>query len=169
MSRNRRIAKRRIGEILVAEKLLTEGDVVKAHAEQKRLKDYLVPTLVHLGWLTEAQIVRAFISQLNQPYINLDNYTINDTVLNMFPLRMLQEYQFVPIDTFSGILLVATASLISPDQISELEMISRMKVMCYVTTLTSFRKVLAEKFTVTDGQADQLSNLGAMLLMDSAD
>ena len=169
MSRNRRIVKRRIGEILVAEKLLAEADVVKANAEQKRLKDYLVPTLVHLGWLTEAQIAKAFITQLSLPYLNLDNYEINGDVLNIFPLRMLQEYQFVPIDTVSGILLIATASLISPDQLSELEMISRMKVMCYVTTLTSFRNVLTAKFKQTDGQADQLSNLGAMLLMDSTD
>lgn len=169
MSRNRRTTKRRIGEILVAEKMLTEGDVVKAHAEQKRLKDYLVPTLVHLGMLTEEQIARAFMNQLNAPYLDLNYMTINDQVLNIFPLRMLQEYQFVPIDTFSGILLIASASLINPDQISELEMIARMKVMTYITSLSSFRKVLTEKFTQTDGQADQLSNLGAMLLMDSAD
>ncbi|MGH7144441.1 MAG: hypothetical protein ACREJ2_09995 [Planctomycetota bacterium] len=169
MSRSRRVTKRRIGEILVAEKLLTDVDVAKAHTEQRRLKDYLVPTLVHLGWLTEAQIARAFMSQLNAPYLNLDNVQINDQVLNIFPLRMLQEYQFVPIDTFSGILLIAAASLINPDQISELEMIARMKVMTYITSLSSFRKVLTEKFTQTDGQADQLSNLGAMLLMDSTD
>lgn len=167
MSRNRRTTKRRIGEILVAEKLLTDADVNRAHAEQKRLKDYLVPTLVHLGLLTEEQIARAFMSQLNAPFLDLGFVTINEQVLNIFPLRMLQEYQFVPIDTFSGILLIASASLINPDQVSELEMIARMKVMTYITSLSSFRKVLTEKFTQTDGQADQLSNLGAMLLADS--
>jgi MSHA biogenesis protein MshE len=77
--------KLRLGDVLVAQKLISREQLAFALDEQKRSGRKLGRVLVEHGLCTDDQIAEALARQLGAPYVNLKFYNLNNDVVRRLP------------------------------------------------------------------------------------
>ena len=109
MSYNPQFAK--LGEILVNEDIITEKELEKGLAEQKKKKGKLGNVLVASGIITEDQLVQAFSLQLGSKSIKEDELlkAPEDTV-KLLPEDFAKENNVITLKKTSNSIYVAMAS-----------------------------------------------------------
>jgi hypothetical protein len=158
------MTKRRLGELLVAEGLLTEEQLRQGLDEQRKSNMFLGEALVKLGFVSEEAIAQTIVQQFSLPFMSAQQYGITVDVLNIFPERMYYEYQFISADKIGKTLVIIGAGLMNHDVLDELERLSGCKVCQYVSTWKDIRAALERH--AKDLRKDQgaLTDLGTMLL-----
>lgn len=158
------MTKRRLGELLQAEGLLTEDQLKAALNEQRKNNLFLGEALVKLGFVSEEVIAQTIVQQFSLPFMLALNYTVVPEVLSIFPERMYYEYQFVAVDKIGKTLVIVGSGLMNHDVMDELERLSGCKVCQYVSTWKDIRATL-DKYAknLKKGQRE-LSDLGTLLL-----
>ena len=167
MARVTRMTKRRLGELLRAEGLLSEEQVKLGLAEQRKANLFLGEALVKLGFVTEDAIASTISQQFGLPFMAVDQYTISNEMLDLFPVSMLREYQFLPMDKVGKVLLIVGAGLMNHDVLDELERISGCRVCQYVGTLKDIFNHIETLYKNHKTQNTELSGLGNMLLTET--
>lgn len=89
----------RLGETLVAAGILTKEQVKAALEKQKTLGSRLGTILVQDNLISESQLVQALSHQADIRWIDITNIRVSDELLEIIPINLAQNYQFVPIDT----------------------------------------------------------------------
>jgi hypothetical protein len=158
------MTKRRLGELLQAEGLVTEEQVRAALDEQRKSNLFLGEALVKLGFISEEAIAHTIVQQFSLPFLSAMQYAIALDVLNIFPERMYYEYQFIAIDKIGKVLLIVGAGLMNHDVLDELERLSGCKVCQYVSTWKDIRSALEKHAKDLRKEQSELTSLGNMLL-----
>lgn len=98
--------RKRLGELLIDSGLITEAILKKALDIQKETGEKLGELLVTKGFATNEQIVEAIRKQLGIDYIDLDNVSIRQEIIDIIPEVMARKHELVPVDIINGRLLV---------------------------------------------------------------
>lgn len=77
--------KKRLGDLLVDEQLISEAQLGNALKEQRNLGLKLGATLIHLGYLSEEQILTFLSRQLNIPIVDLLKVKIDFNAVQLIP------------------------------------------------------------------------------------
>ncbi len=101
--------KKRIGEVLVDQGLITQEQVNAALEEQKRTKLLLGKCLVKMGAITEEKLIDSLSAQLDIQHVVLDNFSFNKKLLSTLPEEMVRKYKVIPLFEKNGVLTVAMA------------------------------------------------------------
>ena len=101
--------RQRLGEVLVARRLIREEQLQEALAEVAQSGDLLGRVLLRRGWLFEDELARALSEQLQIPYINIRSSGVDRSVARMVPAEVGLRYAAIPIGFVSGRLRVAFA------------------------------------------------------------
>ncbi|MGH7272861.1 MAG: type II secretion system protein GspE, partial [Nitrospiria bacterium] len=88
---------KRIGEILLEKKLVTQEELSRALTEQEQTGEFLGSTLMKMGCISEEQLLQSLSEQLNIPFVNLKDIAIDQAVIDRVPARIVQHYNVVPI------------------------------------------------------------------------
>src|SRR5579863_1519183 len=108
---------------LVSEGLVSEEDLKSATLRAKRDGLPLGTVLTESGLITQNEFSR-FIGEKNQPpWVDLKNYTIDRTVLDLIPEKIARRYNVIPLFKIEEVLTVAMSDpqdIIAIDQISAL-------------------------------------------------
>ncbi len=101
----------RIGELLVELGHLAEDDLTAAfNIQQERDKDLkLGEILIKYNFIDEKIFNRILSIQLGFPLIDINVSLVDKALFNRVPIKIIIEYQFVPIKTHDGAVLVAFA------------------------------------------------------------
>jgi len=75
--------KKRLGDMLVAAKAITEEQLLKALEEQKKSRDKLGAVLINMGILTETQIRDALHNQTGVEIVDLSAVKIPNEVISL--------------------------------------------------------------------------------------
>ncbi len=113
----------RLGEILVAQKLLTDEQLGLALTEQKRSGRKLGRVFVESGYVSEEQISGALARQLDIPYINLKFYNTNPDIVRLMPETQARRFRALVLEDRKGTLLVGMCDptdLFAYDEIARL-------------------------------------------------
>ena len=137
-----KLTKKRLGELLMEEGLVTEDQVNEALKQQAGTGELLGEVLTKLGYVTEADIVRTLAAQFGLPYLDVTKYQIPKEVQGVIPLSVLQEHQLVPFDKIGNILLIAVSGVINPQVYETLEQQTGCRIFLYVSTATQVQRVL---------------------------
>ena len=89
--------KPKVGEILVQAGVIDEMQLSSALGEQARWGRRLGLTLIKMGMVEEAHLVRALASQLDLPVASLAGKRISDDVIALVPLRVASEHGVIPL------------------------------------------------------------------------
>jgi hypothetical protein len=158
------MTKRRLGELLQAEGLVSEDQIRAALEEQRKSNLFLGEALVKLGFVSEEIIAQTIVQQFNLPFASALQFSVTPDVLNIFPERMYYEYQFLACDKIGRVLVIVGAGLMNHDVLDELERCSGCKVHQFVSTWKDIRSAL-EKFAKDfKKEQSELTSLGTMLL-----
>ena len=102
-----RLVKKKLGEILVEEGLLTNEQVQDALRLQHQSGLLFGETLVQQNLITEEKIVAVLVAQFGIPYIKPTQYQVAKDLLEIFDPAMMRRFQFVPMDSIGSVLVNA--------------------------------------------------------------
>lgn len=110
--------KKNLGEMLVAEKLITPEQLENALAMQREEGGKLSDILVKEG-LVNAETLAVMLSiQLNLPLIDLKRHTVQPKALKLIPEDMARKHSLIPLDIVNDALMVVMAD---PEDIRTIE------------------------------------------------
>lgn len=141
-----KLTKKRLGELLVNEGLLTEDQVKEALNEQKKTGELLGEVLVKLGYVTEMDIARTIATQFGLPYIDASRYFVSKDVLNVCTAEELMRYQMVPLDKIGSILIIAVSGLLNEEVFEELEKRTSCNIHLFVSTSSQVLQAIKTYF-----------------------
>src|SRR4051812_14343167 len=99
----------RLGDVLVGQKLVTADQLATALDQQKKSGRRLGRVLIDLGFVTEEQIAQALSRQLNQPYINLKQFSASPAVARRLPEGIARRFRAIVLEDRSATYLVGMA------------------------------------------------------------
>jgi len=91
------LEKPKIGEILLAARVIDEAQLKAALADQKRWGGRLGIGLIKLGFLSERDLVRGLASQLELPIADLEGKRIPSAVLELVPFEFAEQFTCLPL------------------------------------------------------------------------
>lgn len=77
--------RKRLGDLLVEENIVSEAQIEQALAAQKKTGRKLGGTLIQLGFLTEKQMLTFLSQQLDVPLIDLNRADIDAAAVHLLP------------------------------------------------------------------------------------
>ena len=96
-----------LGDMLIAEGLITPEQRDDALADQKRVGKRLGEVLVSRGLVTDETLARTLSKQLGIPYIDMDTARVDPAVVKMVPQRVARRHKVLPIEKYDGGVLIA--------------------------------------------------------------
>lgn len=101
--------RKRIGEVLIDQGLITEEQLKLGLEEQKRSGKRLGRCLVKLNFISEDKLIDALSAQLDVQHVVLDNFQFNRDLLKVLPEEMVRRYKAIPLFEQEGVITVAMA------------------------------------------------------------
>ena len=122
---------RRIGELLKAAGLITEGQLVEALQEQQRAGGRLGELLIQRCLVTELQVTQILSNQLSVAWVSLPRVEFSEELLVLVPVEIAEQYTLIPVHFRVGeqkqkILYVA---MDDPTDVAAMEHVSRITGM----------------------------------------
>ena len=137
-----RLTRKKLGELLVEQGLLTDQQVQDTLRLQHQLGLLFGETLVQQKLITEEKMVAVLVSQFGIPYLKPSAYKIPKDLLEIFEPSMMRRYQFVPVDTIGSVLVIAIAGLLSEDVFKEIETQTGCSLQVFLTKMGEIDIVL---------------------------
>jgi type IV pilus assembly protein PilB len=132
--------KKRLGQILVDEGVITEEVMKKALIMQKESGKKLGEVLVNMGFTTDEQIVNAVKEQLGIPLINLDNINVSQNIIDILPVSTAKKHEAIPIDIVNGSLLVVMSDPLNYFAIEDIKVATGYHVKTAIALRNSILK-----------------------------
>jgi hypothetical protein len=152
MVRITRMTKKRLGELLRDEGLVTDGQVEEALASQRKTGELLGEVLVRLGYVTEYDIAKTIVTQFGLPYLAVKQHFLADDIMRAFPERLMRQYQFIPLDRIGNVITIAVGGLLNFDVLGELEKISGAKIQVFVSTWSEIKAAMEDRVSTDKGK-----------------
>ena len=137
-----RVQRRRIGEILVDQGLVSKEDIEEALRIQRKTNETLGTILVDMGCVTDIDITKTIVMQYQFPYISLDNYQISEKLCELFPAEFLYHNKILPFDEVGDMLLCAVAEVPREETLAEIPRMTQRKAALYVSCLGEVNRYL---------------------------
>lgn len=171
----------RIGDLLIKNKLITEGQLEIALSEQHQSGKKLGQIAVSLGFVSEERLLRIISQQLNVTYIDLNQYRFEKNAVTLMSELHAKRLRAVPINFIDDKVLVAMedpTDLLATDEIKRLLVRPIEPVLVRERDLDRFFEVayrrtdeissLANELQIQLGETDGLElELGGMSVEES--
>jgi len=150
------VEKRRIGELLVWDGLVTQEQVNEALEVQKKQGGKIVGTLINLGYLDEDTFLEFLAQRSGVPNINIANYEIGNEIIKLVPADLARKHELLPIDKLGRLLTVAMVCPLDQATLEELSEITGLKIKPVLCSASDVREGIdsyyAKSKTVPDRQ-----------------
>ena len=128
-----------LGELLLAQHLITAEQLDAALIEQKKTGDFLGTVLLRLGYLNEAQLYPVLSKQLGVRYVKIDQLKINAPLLKKVPAKFACHYKFMPLELKGKTLTVGVADPLDMHVLDDIKLLLGYEV---IPVLSSEQDVL---------------------------
>src|SRR5437867_4002190 len=133
---------RRLGDLLVADGLLTQAQLQKALGEQKGSTEKLGSILIKLGFINEEQLIGFLSRQYGVPSITLSQLEIDPGVLRLVPAPIAKKYEIIPVRRMGNSLAVAMADPTNVFALDDIAFMTNLQVLPLVASQTAIRKAI---------------------------
>ncbi|MFH1231405.1 MAG: hypothetical protein V1709_07915 [Planctomycetota bacterium] len=137
-----KITRKRLGEILVNEGLITNDQIQEGLSEQQKSGGMLGENLIKLGYITEMDIAAALSTQFGLPYIDATHCTITKEIFDKIAIEFMSQYQFVILDKIGSVVTIAISSPIGEKVIEEIEKKTSCQVFAFVSTSSQIKQAI---------------------------
>lgn len=90
--------RKRLGELLLEENLITDAQLQTALARQKETGQRLGQVLVTMGYIDQRTVLRVLEAKLGIPVINISRRILDPEVVKLIPEQLAQKYKIIPIE-----------------------------------------------------------------------
>ena len=137
-----RKGKKRIGDILVEEGILTEEQLEEALKAAKAENKKIGEAITDLGFATEQDIVEALSSQLGFEYVNLSSVHIPDNVLSLINESVLRKHLMIPYAFVPNTINQVKVAMVDPMDMSAIDDFSIVTNLLVVPSVATTRDIL---------------------------
>src|SRR5215470_13941028 len=137
---------RRLGDLLVADGLLTAEQLKKALAEQKGSAEKLGSVLVRLNFVNEDQLIGFLSRQYGVPSITFGQLDIDPDVLRLVPSPIARKYEVVPVRRMGNSLALAMADPTNVFALDDISFMTNLQVLPLVASQTAIKKAIDRNY-----------------------
>src|ERR671930_2705010 len=146
---------RLLGEILVAEGLITAAAIERALARQRTTGELIGECLVAIGALSEDDVARALAVQQDLPYVWREELPSTVPVLKNISAKYLRQYRVCPISIEGGVLTVASADPLNAIVEDDLRQATGLTVKFVVSSVTGILETIDRNYDGANASALQ--------------
>jgi MSHA biogenesis protein MshE len=155
----------RLGDLLIAQKIISQAQLGLALENQKKSGRRLGRVLIEQGFASEEQICEAISRQLNIPYVNLKFYNFNDQVVRRLPEAQARRFRAVVLEDRPTSCLIGMAD---PTDLFAFDEITRLLKRDVEVAVVS-EGMLLQNIDRIYRHTDQISGLAKELERDLGD
>jgi type IV pilus assembly protein PilB len=149
----------RLGDRLVAEKLITTEQLQKALAEQKGSADKLGTILVRLQFITEDSLVSFLSKQYAIPAITVAQVDPDPDVLKLVPEQIAKKHGVLPIKRMGNTLTLAMADPTNVFALDDVGFMTGLQIHPVVASEAAIRKAFERLYDAGGSVTDMMSEL----------
>ena len=148
----------RIGELLVRESLLTTEQLREAREQAKNKGGRLGAQITKLGFLEETELSDFVAKQYGVPSIDLDEFEIDSSIINLIPEEVAIKHTVVPVNRAGSTLVIASADPSNILAIDDIKFLTGYDVEVVVAAEESIKRAVDRYYDQTSSIADVMSD-----------
>src|SRR5438093_3930476 len=165
---------RRLGDLLVADGLLTAEQLRKALVEQKGSPEKIGSVLIRLNYINDEQLIGFLSRQYGVPSITLAQLDIDSDVLKLVPAPIARKYEVIPVRKMGNSLALAMADPTNVFALDDIAFMTNLQVLPLVASQTAIRKAIDRNYeskteAITSVLSDMQTDLGNVEVVDGED
>jgi len=137
---------RRLGDLLVADRLISPEQLQRALAEQKGSNEKLGSILVRLGIVNEDQLMGFLSRQYGIPSITLSQLDIDPDVIKLIPAPIARKYEVLPVKRVGNALTLAMADPTNVFALDDVAFMTNLQVLPVVASQGAIRKAIERNY-----------------------
>jgi type IV pilus assembly protein PilB len=149
----------RLGDRLVAEKLISTDQLQRALAEQKGGADKLGTILVRLNFITEDSLVSFLSKQYAMPAITVAQVDPDPDVLKLVPEQIAKKHSVLPIKRIGNVLTLAMADPTNVFALDDVGFMTGLQIQPVVASEAAIRKAFERLYETGASVTDMMSEL----------
>src|SRR5512145_162812 len=150
---------RRLGDLLVAEGLLSQEQLLKALAEQKGTTDKLGSVLVRLKLISEEQLIGFLSRQYAVPSMTLSQLEVDPDVLRLVPSAIAKKFEVFPVKRMGNMLTLAMADPTNVFALDDISFMTNLQVLPVIASQAGIRKAIQRCYDGPSAVAEVLTGL----------
>ncbi|MFQ5456220.1 MAG: type II secretion system ATPase GspE [Nitrospirota bacterium] len=141
--------KKMLGEMLLAEGVLSQEQLERALSEQKRHGGRVGTILKSMGFVTEDDIIKVLGKQMGIQHLELSNIIIDPEIVKMVPETVARRYHVVALYKKENILTLAMVDPLNIFAIDEIRDITGLEIQPVVSKEDDVLKTIERYYSVT--------------------
>jgi type IV pilus assembly protein PilB len=159
---------RRLGDLLVAEGLITDEQLRQALGEQKGKADKLGSILVRLGSITEEQLIGFLSRQYGIPSITLGNLDVDAETLRLVPAHIAKKYEVLPVKRIGGTLTLAMSDPTNVFALDDIAFMTNLQILPVVAPQAAIRRALDKAYEAAAQQTASMTDMMSEITGDAS-
>lgn len=153
--------RKRLGDILVEAGLITSEQLQEALAKQKIMGKRLGKVLVETGLTNEDSIATTLASQMNIPYLNLNEMTIPPEVLTTIPEGIVRSHNLLPVKLDGNRLQISMADPLDVFIIDEINYQTGYELEIAISPESQVEAAIRHYYGTSDSLQNAVDNIAA--------
>ena len=151
----------RLGEILVANNLITREQLAKALEEQKQSggQSRLGSILIKHNLINEQALTSFLSKQYGVPTVNLSDFEIEPAIIKIIQSEVIQKYQVIPINRAGSTLIVAVSDPSNLFAIEDIKFMTGYNVEMVVASESDIKKAIDKYYDQSASLADVMGDM----------
>jgi type IV pilus assembly protein PilB len=151
---------RRLGDLLVADGLISAEQLKKALAEQKGSPEKIGSVLTRLNYINDEQLIGFLSRQYGVPSITLAQLDIDSDVLKLVPAPIARKYEVIPVRKMGNSLALAMADPTNVFALDDISFMTNLQVLPLVASQTAIKKAIDRNYeSKTEAITNVLSDM----------
>ena len=151
---------KRLGDMLLEEKLITAMELQGAIEEQRKSGQLLGATLIEMGLITEDALVRLLQRQLHLPLVDLNDLVIDEAVIHHVKEELARKYLAMPIELEGRRQLkVAMADPLNVAALEDLRFHSGLFIQPVLATPSTIEQAIERYYHIDTSVSEVLENI----------
>jgi type IV pilus assembly protein PilB len=153
------MAKKKLGEILVEEELITSEQLDNALTLQKGKNKKLGKVLIELGYVNEMQVAETLTKQLSLRMVDCSHYEPSKEVLDLVSREVAERKLVVPLELKGRNLLIAMANPLDWETIEDISFETSLKISVGISSENNILNAIEELYGTAEETWDVLKEL----------
>jgi type IV pilus assembly protein PilB len=151
---------KRLGDLLLEKKLITEETLATAITEQKRSGQLIGTTLIKMGLIAEEALLSLLQEQLSLPLVDLRAVVVDEQVLACIREELAKKYLAIPIEIEGrSTLVVAMADPLNVAALEDLRFHSGMFIKPVLASPTQIQEAIERFYHMDKSMSDLIQNI----------
>lgn len=146
----------RLGDLLIAQGLLTREQLAHALHEQRTSHQRLGYVLVRLGLIDELELTKVLARQYRMPAVDLSKFEVDSRILRLVPADLASKRMVLPLKREGRTLTVAVADPADQGLLEDLKFITRFDLFPVLAGEQTLRALIEKHYETSDEQLQSI-------------